>query len=301
MTLTVSLLDEPLTRAVLDGTALPAGLEVSPRTAASVDANSRAMQDLFFDVAEMSFATYLRARLVDGAPLIALPAFTGRRFVQPLAATRQDSDLQGAQDLSGCRVAVPQYWMTSSVWHRAVLHDYYRIPPEDLTWITTADERFELTAPGVRVERCADGRTPTELVLAGEADAVLAPRPPSGGLRSLFTDPVAEQARYHQRTGVLPIMHLVVLREELLAERTDDVAAFWQALHMARERARPGPPVPGVPDEAGNDLFATDPWSYGVAPNTAALETLLTSAHREGLITELPQPSDVFVSDDLLR
>lgn len=301
MTLTVSLLDEPLTKGVLDGTALPPGLEVSPRTAASVDANSRAMQELAFDVAEMSFATYLRARLVDGLPLVALPAFTGRRFVQPLAATRRDSALQGAEALPGRRVAVPQYWMTSTVWHRAVLHDYYGVSPEDLTWITTVDERFELAAPGVQIERCADGRTPTDLVLSGEADVVLAPRVPGGGLRPLFTDPVAEQSRYYQRTGVLPIMHLVVLREELLADRAEDVAALWQALLVSRERALPGPPVPEVPGKTGHEVFKGDPWAYGVETNSAALEMLLASAHREGLISQAAKPSDAFVPADLLR
>jgi 4,5-dihydroxyphthalate decarboxylase len=300
MTLTVSLLDEPLTRAVLDGTALPPGLRVSATTAVSVDANSRAMQELAFDVAEMSFATFLRARLVERAPLIALPAFTGRRFVQPLAATRQDSSMRGIEDLPGCRVAVPQYWMTSSVWHRAVLHDYYRISPSDMTWVTTAEERFELQASGVRVERCRDGRTPADLVRSGDADVVLAPRPPTGGLRPLFRDPVAEQLRYHEQTGVLPIMHLVVLREELMVERQDDVAALWRALILARELALPGPPVPGIPPDAGGKLFISDPWEYGVEANTAALEMLFASAHREGLVTELPRYSDVFVPADVL-
>lgn len=295
MTLTVSVLDAPLTRPLLDGSALPPGLAVAADVAVSVDANSRAMQSLAFDVAEMSFATYLRARLVDGVPLVALPAFTGRRFVQPLMGTSEASPVQGVADLRGRRVAVPQYWMTSSVWHRAVLHDYYGIPASDLTWITTGRERFSLEAAGVRVENCSDGRTPAELVLAGDADAVLAPRPPAAGLRPLFADPVAEQLEYHEATGVLPIMHLVVVQQRVLAERPDDLAGLWRGLLLAREQALPGPPVPGLPPDARLGPSENDPWAYGIEANVPSLESLLTAATREGLVAQRPELRDLFV------
>lgn len=300
MTLTVSLLDEPLTRPVLDGSALPEGLQLSPTTAKSVDANSRAMQSLAFDVAEMSFATYLRARLVERLPVVALPAFTGRRFVQPLMGTREDSGLSGVQDLVGRRVAVPQYWMTSSVWHRAVLHDHYGVPADALVWVTTGAERFELEPAGVRIERSTDGRTPAQLVQSGDADVVLSPRPPAEGLRTLWADPLEESLRYHAGTGVLPIMHLVVVRQQVLDERPGEVAALWRGLLSARDKARPGPSVPGVPEAAAQTAFAQDPWSYGVEPNTAALSALFSSAHRDGLVPHVPDPSEVFVPASVL-
>lgn len=295
MTLTVSLLDEPLTRPVLDGTALPDGLALTASIAASVDANSRAMQVLAFDVAEMSFATYLRARLVEGAPLVALPVFTGRRFVQPLMGTHDASPVQGIEDLAGHRVAVPQYWMTSSVWHRAVLQDHYGVPASEMSWITTGEERFAMEPAGVRVERCADGRSAADLVRAGDADVVLAPRPPADGLRQLFSDPVAEQLHYYAATGILPIMHLVVVRQTVLNERPGDVAALWQGLVAARDMSRPGPPVPGVPEAAAAEAFDADPWTYGVEANAAALSALIASAHRDGMVPYVPDPSDVFI------
>jgi 4,5-dihydroxyphthalate decarboxylase len=295
VTLTVSVLDAPLTRPLLDGSAIPAGLAVTAEVAASVDANSRAMQALAFDVAEMSFATYLRARLVDGAPLTALPAFTGRRFVQPLMGTSEASPVQGVADLPGRRVAVPQYWMTSSVWHRAVLHDYYGIAASDITWVTTGRERFPLEAAGVQVDYCSDGRTPAELVLAGDADAVLAPRPPAASLRQLFADPVAEQLRYHEATGVLPIMHLVVVHQRVLDTRPDDLSTLWRALLRAREQALPGPPVPGLPADVRLRPSAADPWAYGLEVNRPSLEALVAAATREGLVVERPELPDLFV------
>lgn len=300
VTLSLSLLDEPLTRPVLDGTTLPPGMDIAVHVASSVDANSRAMQALAFDVAEMSFATFLRVRLAEGAPLVALPAFTGRRFVQPLIGVRPDWPGRSVEDLRGRRVAVPQYWMTSSVWHRAVLEDHYGLKPSDVSWITTAEERFDLFPGDVAVQRCADGRTPADLVRDGEADAVLAPRPPAQGLRPLFADPVAEQQRYHRSTGVLPIMHLVVVREQVLEERPDEIAAIWRGLRAAREVARPGPPVPGVPESAADRTFGSDPWAHGIEPNLASLSALFMAVHRDGLVSRLPRPGEVFAPANVL-
>src|ERR687893_111997 len=86
--LSMSLVPGPLTQPVLAGEVVPRGTDVSVAAGKSVDGNSRQMLNLAFDVAEMSLATFLKAR-EQGTPLIGLPIFTGRRFLQPcvLAAT----------------------------------------------------------------------------------------------------------------------------------------------------------------------------------------------------------------------
>jgi hypothetical protein len=115
MPVTLSVIPSGLTAAILDGT-IPirnAGLQMFE--AKSVDKNSRAMLGLEFDIGEMSFATFLKAR-EDGVPLVGLPIFTGRRFSHPCISFHRGAGISALADLSGKRVGVPQYWLTSSVW-----------------------------------------------------------------------------------------------------------------------------------------------------------------------------------------
>lgn len=117
--ISISLVASPLTRPILDGQAPVAGVAVRTQ-AQGVNTNSLEMLDLKYDVAEMSLATFTKAR-EQGVPLVALPIFPGRRFMQPGATFRASAHLRGLSDLRGKRVGPPQFWMTSSVWHRLLV------------------------------------------------------------------------------------------------------------------------------------------------------------------------------------
>src|SRR5215212_5972710 len=109
--LSMSLVPGPLTQPVLAGEVVPQGVDVSVAAGKSVDGNSRQMLNLAFDVAEMSLATFLKAR-EQGTPLIGLPIFTGRRFLQPCVLAAASAAVETPADLAGKRVGLPQFWMT---------------------------------------------------------------------------------------------------------------------------------------------------------------------------------------------
>src|SRR5207249_8792119 len=79
--LTLSLVPSPRTSPVLTGDVGIADVEAHAQAAPSVNTNSLEMLDLKYDVAEMSLATFVKAREL-GMPLVALPIFPGRRFMQ---------------------------------------------------------------------------------------------------------------------------------------------------------------------------------------------------------------------------
>jgi hypothetical protein len=79
MKLSVSLVPGALTAPIRAGDCLIDGVDLDVRAAKTVDGNSRRMLDLAFDVAEMSLATFVRAR-DQGAALIGLPIFTAGGF-----------------------------------------------------------------------------------------------------------------------------------------------------------------------------------------------------------------------------
>lgn len=291
-----------MTAAVLDGPVVVDGFAVRPTAAKSMDVNSRRMLELDFDVAEMSFATFVWARVTQGLPVLALPVFTGRRFPQPLAFRHRKAGISGPSDLAGRRVAMPQFWMTSSVWHRGVLQDRHGLDPTAVTWVTTADERATglQTPTDIRLARVRDGRDPVRLLAAGDVDAVLLPRAPAdrhAQLCPLWSDPLAAQSDYFLVTGVFPVMHLVVIRERLVAERPEVVPALLEMFRRARGMAAAQPAVAGVSAERSRLLLGSDPWTYGLTENQHVVDVFLQYCLDQGLIARKPCIEQIFVSD----
>src|SRR5262249_10346177 len=155
--LRVSLVPSSLTRAVIQGAVRPAGVELDVEdhgrapTSAIIEQNSKRMVALELDVAEMSLGTFTRAR-DRGLPLVALPIFPGRRFLQPGIVVTSDAYVDNPGALRGKRAALGQFWQTASIWHRVVLHTQYGVAQEELSWVCIAPERWEaLPEPNVPV------------------------------------------------------------------------------------------------------------------------------------------------------
>ncbi len=307
--ITLSLIPSPLTSPVLDGEAPIAGANVQPNQASSVNTNSREMLDLKYDVGEMSLATLARARQ-EGIPLVALPIFTGRRFLQNAVTLAQGVEIKSLADLRGKRVGLPQFWMTSSVWHRLVLHREYGVAQNEVSWVTTARERLgSLTLPPeARLDE--SGRPERELLAAGEIDAAMGAGVVREGMggggganapRRAFADPVAAQRDYYAKTGVFPIMHLVVMKEELANEHPELVESLANAFAAAKKAnlatALDTPsflPIPGLSVDETTKLFGADPWRYGIAANRVVLETFLADALDQGLVDRPTAPEELF-------
>lgn len=258
---------------------------------ASVDSNSRAMLDGKFDVAEMSFATFLKAFEL-GKDLIALPLFTGRGFLQPGILCATAAGIRSPEDIKGKRVGIPQYWMTSSVWHRGVLESQHGVKPADVRWFTAVEERFEnLVFPsGVSVERLPEGTGVSEALAAGLVDAIMTP--PRGvpksmpaGQSSPYADLPRAQADYFAKTHTFPIMHFVVLRRSLTKELPWLAGAVTAAFDAAKKKADASgglkPVIAGLPTDEERKLLGDDPWAFGLAANKPSLDTFFGTAHAQ--------------------
>lgn len=307
--LSMSLVPGPLTQPVLAGDVVPAGTDVAVTAGKSVDGNSRQMLNLAFDVAEMSLATFLKAR-EQGTPLIGLPIFTGRRFLQPCVLVSTRAGIERPSDLAGKRVGLPQFWMTSSLWHRGILEQQHGVAQDAVAWHTITEERFAglEMPPYVTLRRgAAEGSGPPdgflqELLLAGELDATMTPRPGDelarrdSRVRQLYRDVVQTQREYYLSTGVFPIMHFVVMRAELDAQHPWLAESLCAAFAAAKARTRaagagPEPPIAGMAPAEVAAVFGEDSWPYGLERNRRTLETFVGFATRQGLLHQ-PIPVD---------
>jgi 4,5-dihydroxyphthalate decarboxylase len=296
-----SLIASALTDPILDGTIAASGLDLT-FTTATVDENSRAMIAGAYDVAEMSMATYVQAR-AQGRELLALPVFMGRRFLQPCVAFAPHAPIGAPGELRGKRIGLPQFWMTSSMWHRGLLEHEYGVPATEVEWVTTQPERLAAGfTPGAHVTNV--GNHPLSqlphLLAEGRVDAIFSPRPPDrdGSLGFLFADPVATALEYRARTGIYPLLHTVVLK----ASMREHAAALFDLFRRSKEHAYAHPganeiesPIAGLSfDEARARLG--EPYPYGVPANAAAIDAFLTYSVEQGLTADRLRAEDAFLS-----
>jgi 4,5-dihydroxyphthalate decarboxylase len=304
--LTMSLIPGELTDPLLSGEATVAGdVAFSFVPAKSVDANSRAMLDGAFDVAEMSFSTYVKARDL-GSDLIGLPIFTGRGFLQPGITVSKASGIGKPEDLAGKRVAIPQFWMTSTVWHRLILEQQHGVRDDAIEWFTMSEERFmELPpSPGVSLERLPTGVNVEQALLSGSTDASMVPprgvsKNPNPATRSPYGDVAQAQRAFYTATGIFPIMHFVVMRKSLHDELPwlagALFAAFSEAKRIAVERNVLPPMIAGMSPDDQRRLAGDDPWAFGIEENRRALDAFLGFSRAKSWVSETLALRDCFV------
>jgi 4,5-dihydroxyphthalate decarboxylase len=305
-----SLVRSPLTGPVLDGAIKFDGIEPVYHEGKSVNRNSQQMLAGDFDIGEMSLATFVRAK-EDGLPLIGIPVFTGRRFVHAGIHCRPGAEIKEPGDLRGRRVGLPQFWMTSSVWHRIFLSTEYDIPQTAIQWVMAGGERIKsATYPaGVDVTLSED-RSLSELLNAGDVDAIMVPKRGGRMISDIeyevpFGEIIQAQHASLQKTGIFPIMHFIVIRAELATDLPALPPALFAAFSEAKANALAiagalddmETPIYGESTPNTLPLFGGDPWPYGIEANRQTLECFLKCVEEQGLVGRKMDVDELFEWD----
>lgn len=292
-------------RDVLDGTVPVAGVELTVVRLPVEEMFYRFLMRGEFDASEASFAKIVALAAQDDRRFVPLPVFPSRVFRHSSIYIRTGGDIARPEDLAGKRVGVPEWAQTAAIYTRGMLAHEYGVDLASIHWHQAGVnepgriEKVKLSLPsGVRLTIVAD-RSLSEMLLAGDLDAVLSARPPAPILagdprvRRLFADHRAVELAYARKTGVFPIMHVVAMRREVY-ERDRWLAmnlfkAFDEAKARSLERAADMAvsffPLPWAPDELrlARELFGADPWPYGIEPNRTTLDTFLRYAFEQGV------------------
>ena len=256
-----------------------------------------------FDAAEMSLSSYVIRRSRGEDDLVAIPVFPSRQFRHSGIFVRADAGIAAPADLKGKRMGVPEYQVTAAVWMRGFLQDDYGVAPTDLRWFQGGllqpgrAEKQPIRVPGLDLRPIGPDQTLSELLLAGELDAIMAPRAPAHvdgvRIRRLFPDYRAVEADYFRRTGIFPIMHTLVVRRDVLdsqpwvARSLYDAFCHAKAIAMARlgEMVALAVSLPWqiAEWEATRTLMGEDYWPYGLEANRVTLEALVRYSVDQGL------------------
>ena len=263
-----------------------------------VQAFRRMVRGLEFDVSEMALTTYLVAK-AHGVPFTALPVFLVRGFHHGAIQYAPSSDIRTPKDLEGRRVGVNRgYTVTTGVWARAVLQEEHGVDLGRVTWVLSGDEHVAAYRPPGNVVPAGPDRTLAQLLADGELAAVIGADLDGPDVAPLLHDPVEAGFAALRSRGHYPINHLMVVRDELLAERPGLAAEVFEAFARSKQlyvdRLRAGTlDAPTAADRTYArvmELTGADPLPYGLAPNRAVLEELLRHAVDQSI---LDRPADL--------
>jgi len=283
----------------------PEHIEVSPVTAIF----RRMVRELEFDVAEMALSTYLCAR-AHGKAFTALPIFLTRAFYHAGIAVHRRSGIASPKDLEGRRVGVRSYTLTPGVWTRGILASEYGVNLDAITWTLSGDEHVaEFVAPPNVVSSPNDNLA--EMLRSGEIDAAIGAGPAAASdpdIAPLFAEAEAEErdAAWSRQTGIYPISHIVVARDELLASHPGLAEALFGAFGEAKAHylkrlasgAADGPGDRGLLKMAAV-AGADDPIPYGLAGSRATLEAFVAYNLAQGVIPRGVEPEELFAAETL--
>jgi 4,5-dihydroxyphthalate decarboxylase len=305
----------PRTRALFDGTVRPEGIELRCESQFgdgldNTGARHRAILGGAIDGGECSTSSLILARM-RGASLRGLPVFPARQFRHRCIFCPATSTLNDPSELKGKRVIAHRYNATTAVWLRGLLQDEYGVSPEQMEWyVAEPDVGEEAGNPppkSVSVSFIASPRTrehAIELVEKGAIDAALEPYgslAKNPKLRRLLKDHHREEADYFRRTQVIPVIHTLVLQEELVAKQP------WilDSLLSAFRKARALEDKYMTEEESKEALWMSeaigyDPYAYRFDASTRkSLEALIRCQVQQGLLDREPALEDLFFRETL--
>ncbi len=308
--LTLACGDYEITRPLTDGTVKPDGVEFVPDTRYGARDRHWAMaKHNAYDICEFNAPAYMMAR-DRGFPWTAIPVFAHRRFRHGFVFVNPASGIREPKDLIGKRVGGTNFQPAGNVWMRGILEEDYGVPHDSITWLTERGEDIDFEPrKGLRIERIRENQSLDDMLLSGEIDARLEPEYPAPFLNGdprcvqLFADPKPVEIDYYRRTGIFPIMHVTVVKREVVDQHPWVVGSLMNAFEKAKSIAMARVANPRVVPLAfwahtlfeQRRLLGPDPWIYGLGEqNRRNLRKLAQYAFTQGLTSREWQVDELF-------
>jgi 4,5-dihydroxyphthalate decarboxylase len=249
--------------------------------------------------------------------MVALPVFPSRVFRHGFITVNRKT-VKTPKDLEGKRIGVPLYTQTAALFIRGLLQDEYGVDLSGVHWVqgatNSAESHGNPAAPPllkpVSIEQNKSGRSLSELLERGEIQAILGSGLPvalktNPDVQRLFPDFHARELDYFKRTRIFPIMHLVAIRRDVYERHPFIATSLYKAMTEAKDIALAKMRdvgalrymLPGMTAELDviDDIFAGDPWPYGVDANRPTLEALVRYLTEQSLIKAPIPVDDLFV------
>jgi 4,5-dihydroxyphthalate decarboxylase len=260
----------------------------------------RMCRGLEFDICEMAFTTYVCARAA-GLPFTAIPLFVTRNFHHWAIFYNEKSGIRSPKDLEGRKVGVNRgYTVTTGLWARGILQSEYGVDLNKITWIPTDDEHVLNFKEPANVDYSHRGKPMKDLLLSGVVDAALG----EVGVDAPEIKPLIPDARnaafdYFRKTGIYPINHGVVVKNEVLKAMPDIAGKLAHAFEASKAgylKNLKGNEISAWDKAATvNATVVGDPFPFGIEKNRKALEAITQFAFDQHMVPRKYSVEELFV------
>jgi 4,5-dihydroxyphthalate decarboxylase len=242
------------------------------------------VRDNVFEAGELALVTYLQAKAY-GKPYVLLPAPIVSRFQHHTIGFAPKFGQMSPKDIEGKRVGVRTYSQTTGLWVRGILSHDFGVNLDSITWVTAEDGHLAEYVDPANCVRKPEGETIEGMLLKGElAAAILGDKLPEG-VAPLIPQPQDVAREWQRRTGMFPINHMFVVRQELSRERPDVVREIYRVIVESNAAA---------PEAARKEVAP-----FGLEANRKAIQTAIDWSIEQKLIPRRFEVDELF--DDVTR
>lgn len=272
LTLRALLGDYPNTKALKNGTIESSSVALD---FADVKVPNTAFKDVVrymkYDVAELAIVTYLQAK-AHGKPLTLLPAVMVGALPHPYLVYNSARGTISPANLSGKRVGIRAYSVTTAAWVRGVLHNDYGVNLDSIEWVTFEDPHVAEYSDPPMAQRAAPGKQMAPMLLNGELDAAVVGGPDlkEPRFKPVIANPDEAAAAWCKKHSALPINHMVVVKESLAQSAPAAVKEVFRLLRISKDSA---PSASGI-----------DPLQFGLENMRRSLELIIDYSVQQKLI-----------------
>ena len=321
--LTLAIEDYDHVRALMAGEIKPKGIDLTCLQFQVEETFFRFANAYEWEVSELSLAKFCSLRSQNDPPIVGIPVFISRMFRHSAFYIRNDGKIRKSSDLKGCRIGVPEWTQTATVYARGWLHHEGGAKLNEVEWVqggVNQPGRLEMGKTNVPKDikiTPVSNTSLTDLLLKGELDAIISARPPDvflsgdGRLQRLMPNHREIELDYFQRTGVYPIMHTIAIKRDVYEKNPWIAVNLMTAFEAAKDKMVERMsdinvsriPLPWLPDtfeKTKAEFFPDgDYWPYGIEGSRATLETFLSYCNEQGVTHKKMRPEDLFVPETL--
>ena len=319
LSLTLACWDYDRTRPLFDGRVKAEGIDFDFQVMRPRQIFPRMLDHQEFHVSELSFASFAALKAKGDCPFVGLPIALSKIFRHSCIYVRPGAGIRAPADLKGKRVGVSQYAASAIVYMRGMMQHDYGVMPADTHWFQgglnapAAPPQVPLKPPaGVRLDYLAGDETLEGLMESGRLDALYSVYIPnifrnrSPAIARLWPNFKDVETEYFRRTGIFPVMHLIVIREDVHRDHPWVAPRIYRAFCEARDVALEALPdsdalhvaLPFLLDHVEETwrIFGKHYWDYGIAPNRPAFEAMGRYMFEQGLSPRAVPPEELFLA-----
>lgn len=225
-----------------------------------------------YDASEMALVTYFQAK-DHNKGLTLLPAAMLARFQHGTMLYNTERGKLTPADLPGRRIGVRSYSQTTGVWLRGILANDFGVDLSGVQWVTFEDGHVAEAKDPPGVIRARSDQDITNMLLGGELDAAIygAALPKDPRLQSVIPDPDAAAKEWYAKHKLVPVNHMVVVKDELSRSNPSAVVELYRLLEEGRKAAPPAGALDTVP--------------FGKEANRRCLDLLMSYCAQQKLVS----------------